>query len=126
MESSPLRIGIIRSAVALAVAQVVGVTLAMIGDAETILAAVLATLVHVPGIVATVTLEAYGRVVIARLAYIAWLATLMGGLALWAELDGDGVFRLARNLLVPFWLFTGIAAWGMLRRGWPIVPRLTV
>lgn len=116
-----LRVAMTRFAVALAAAQIVGVILAGVVDAETIPAALLATLALVPAIAATVWLEARHRMVLARVAYVGWLAVLLGVMWWWAE--GDPIFEMLRGALLPFWLFTGVSAWGILRRGWPLLRR---
>jgi hypothetical protein len=113
VQGEALRQGIIRVVVALAAAQVVGTVLAASIDPETIPAALLATLALVPGIIATAVLQALHRFVWARVVYIAWLAMLLGVLWWWAE--GDPIFVTVRSMLTPFWLFTGVTAWGILR-----------
>ncbi|HWB76915.1 MAG TPA: hypothetical protein VG755_18235 [Nannocystaceae bacterium] len=116
-----LRYGMIRVVAALAAAQLVATGLAAAVDFETIPAALLATLVLVPGIVATVVLQEQRRGVSARVVYIAWLVVLIGALWWWAE--GDPIFETLRSALTPLWLFTGVVAWGMLRRDLPFLRR---
>jgi len=119
-----LRIALVRGAVALAAAQVVATALALLTDPETVGAALLATLPLVPGIVGVVVLEALRRPIAARVLYVLWLGGLLALLGTWAQQSDDGIVRMICSLLMPLLSFSGIAAWGVLRRGWPLFPRL--